>query len=453
MMLLFSMSGQLNPLSPVKVTMTRTFLALLCLLFVAGRAQAWPSVYPTSTTIYDPAAAFNAYTLFAPMSDAAESPVYLINMNGKVVHQWRVPFAPLMARLQPNGNLVVIGRNDKQETGRPGLAPFEIGGAAGWLVELSWEGKLLFRHVDLKMHHDFAKLPNGNYLYLAWETVPKALQQKVRGGIKGSEFKGGVMFNDAIVEVNPQGKVVWQWSANKHLNPDTDIIGPLYKREEWLHLNSVSVRPDGNILVCARHTDAVMEIDKKTGRINLRWGNSAYLDKTSSRIEYRSGFTTLGGPHDATEIPVGYPGAGNILIYDNGLYADASRVAEITRSKAAPGSTRLVWQSSQPGIGRKHFSNFMGGAQRLPNGNTLISDGANGRFMQVTPQNRTVWEYISPFVPSPQYQGAILKGQQYGPGYCTQFKSLPVASGPAVVPDPNSQLRIPNAHELAGAAR
>jgi len=434
--------------------MLRAIATLLLLLNIATIAHAWPSVYPTGTTTYDPSAAYNAYTLFAPMTDTAESTVYLVNMNGEIVHRWNLPFATLHARLQPNGNLVVIGRNDRKENNRPGLAPFEIGGAAGWIVELSWEGKLLFRHVDLKMHHDFVKLPNGNFLYLAWEPVPKDLLKKVRGGIKGTEFKGGVMFSEMLVEVDAKGKEKWRWHANKHLNPDIDVIGPLYKREEWLHLNSVAAMQNGNILVSARHTDSLLEIDRKTGRIVTRWGNTAYLDKATGRLEYRTGHATLGGPHDASQIPAGYPGAGNFLIYDNGLYTDASRVAEISRppagSKALP---KLAWQSSQPGIGRKHFSNFMGGAQRLPNGNTLLVDGGNGRFIQVTPQNRTVWEYINPIMPSPQYQGAIFKGAQYGQDYCPQFKALPPARGPEVKPDPNDQLLIPNARQLEGAAR
>jgi hypothetical protein len=64
-----------------------------------------------------------------------------------------------------------------------------------------------------------------------------------------------------------------------------------------------------------------------------------------------------------------------------------------------------------------------------------------------------VWEYVSPFVPSAQYQGAMFRAQQYGPEYCRQFKALPAASGPAVVPDSNDQLRIPNVRQLQGEAR
>ncbi|HVF09883.1 MAG TPA: aryl-sulfate sulfotransferase, partial [Abditibacteriaceae bacterium] len=258
--------------------------------------------------------------------------------------------------------------------------------------------------------------------------------------IKGSEFKDGAMFNDMLVEVDAQGRVVWRWHANAHLNPDSDIIGPLHKREAWCHANSVAVLKNGNILLTSRSLDAMLVIEKRSGKIIWRWGSTAYLDKTASRLEMRSGPNTLGGPHGAEQIPTGLPGAGHIICYDNGMYGDASRAVEVDFA-----TRKLIWQSSQPGIGRKHFSNFVSNAQRLPNGNTLICDGANGRFFQVTKDNQTVWEYINPYITSPQYQGAVFRAYQYSPEYCPQFKALAPARGAAVIPPPNSLLRMPPA--------
>jgi hypothetical protein len=43
------------------------------------------------------------------------------------------------------------------------------------------------------------------------------------------------------------------------------------------------------------------------------------------------------------------------------------------------------------------FSHFISSAQRQPNGNTLICEGANGRFFEVTPSGEIVWEYVNPF--------------------------------------------------------
>ena len=421
--------------------MMRYLVLLAALRLAVLSASAWPTVYPTGTTLYHPDKAFNGYTLFTPLGDAPDGQtytLYLINMTGAVVHRWSVPFSPLQGRLLPNGNVIVIGRNDKVEPGRPGVGGYEMGGVAGWLVELSWDGKRLFKHVDLKMHHDFARLPNGSTIYLTWEPVPDALREKVRGGIKGSEHSDGAMFNDGLVEIDAQGKTVWEWHANAHLDPELDIIGPLYKRQEWLHANSVAVLADSNIALTGRNTDTLLVIEKRTGKILWRWGNTTYLDEQTSRLEYRSGSDTLGGPHDVREIPSGQPGAGHLVCYDNGTYAAVSRVVEID-----PAARKLVWQSSPRGLGRKHFSNFVGGAQRLPNGNTLVCDGANGRFFQVTAKNETVWEYVNPYVTSPLYQGAVFKIHHYAPGYCPQFDKLPAAKGAGVVPKgDNAQGRV-----------
>ncbi len=268
------------------------------------------------------------------------------------------------------------------------------------------------------MHHDFVKLPNGNYLYLAWEPVPPELREKIRGGIKGTEFEAGAMFNDKLVEIHPQGKVVWEWRANDHMDPERDIIGPIYKREEWYHGNGVCALTDGNIALSGRFTDSLLVIDRQTGKIISRWGNTAYLDQATGRIECRTGPETLGGPHDVREIPAGYPGAGNLTCYDNGTYASGSRVVEIDRAG------KLVWQSPDPKAGRKHYSYHLAGAERLRNGNTLVCDGANGRFFQMTKDGQIVWEYVNPFIASPKYQGAVFKAHFYRPDYCPQFQTL-----------------------------
>ena len=401
-------------------------LGVLTFLLFPLSAFSWPTVFPTGTTVHDAQRAQDGYVLFTPLDNdpgGTSGLIYLINLKGEVVHQWSVPFSPMHGRLLTNGNIVVIGRNDQEVPDRPGVGKYLIGGTAGWLVELDWDGKLVSKHIDLAMHHDFVRLPNGHTLYLAWERVPKKLQQKILGGIKGTEFENGVMWNDKLVEIDGAGKVVWTWSANDHFDPQVDIIGPLYKRQEWFHGNSIDVLSNGNIALTGRHIDSLIIINRKSGRIVRRWGNPAYWDKQTKRIEYRSGKEYMGGPHDAREIPAGFPGAGNVTCFDNGTYLSVSRVVEIKL-----GSGKLVWNTTPAGIGRKLYSDFVAGAQRLKNGNTFICDGANGRLMQVTPRNAVVWEYINPHVTSPKYQGAIFKAHHYAAGYCPQLAGLPASS-------------------------
>ena len=111
-------------------------------------------------------------------------------------------------------------------------------------------------------------------------------------------------------------------------------------------------------------------------------------------------------------IPKGLPGAGNILVFDNGGSAgygsthatarygeenvkrDYSRVVEFN-----PVTLEIVWQYTPasagfmiPTMADGFYSSFVSSAQRLPNGNTLITQGAYGIMTEVTPQFETVWE-------------------------------------------------------------
>ena len=115
-------------------------------------------------------------------------------------------------------------------------------------------------------------------------------------------------------------------------------------------------------------------------------------------------------------IPRGLPGEGNILVYDNGGWAgygapnpaapmgvknatrDWSRVLEFD-----PVTLKLVWSYTphdagfvEPLDANRFYSPFISSAQRLPNGNTLITEGSDGRIFEVTPEHEVVWEFINP---------------------------------------------------------
>jgi len=185
----------------------------------------------------------------------------------------------------------------------------------------------------------------------------------------------------------------------------------------------------------------VLVVSRKTGDVIFRWGGMTHLkDKETGELEVATTLDTLSGPHNAQEIPPGVPGEGHFTVYDNGLVARgpllASRAVEID-----PYTGNLVWQSTKlfdgrlpVPFGRKHFSDFLGSAQRLPNGNTLMCEGVNGRFFQLTKELEPVWEYVNPFDGDSRFQGAVFQIQCYAPDYCPQFKNLPPAAGRAIMP-------------------
>ena len=181
------------------------------------------------------------------------------------------------------------------------------------------------------------------------------------------------MWADVIVEVDASGKRIWEWHAMEHLDPKRDIITFNDSRDEWSHGNTVVPLSGDRVMFSFRNLSTIGIIDKGTGEIVWRLGGEA-----------------LAQQHDPSLLS-----NGNILVYDNGSHSDHhplpfSRVIEVD-----PKSNRTVWEYfDNPAY--NFFSPYISGARRLPNGNTLITEGMFGRMFQVTPEGDIVWEYINP---------------------------------------------------------
>ena len=133
------------------------------------------------------------YTLFAPTT--AGRTVYLIDLNGNVVHTWEAPHPPGMyGYLSDRGTLVYNGRTLEANNDFIGQSPWK-GGA---LVAMDWNGEVLWevRHPD--HHHDGRLLRNGNVALLCMRAIPRSLASRVRGGLFGTEHKGE-MYADYVV--------------------------------------------------------------------------------------------------------------------------------------------------------------------------------------------------------------------------------------------------------------
>ena len=312
---------------------------------------------------FDPKKAYHGYTLFAPMGGKI---VWLIDMEGRIVHRWDVPYVPgCHGRLLPNGNLVYAGKVEN--------APLpDFGGSAGVMIDVDWNSNIVWKYEDPYLSHDFYRMDNGNTMVLRWVPMPNEIATKVKGGVPGTE-REGVMWSDALQEINPEGKVVWEWLGYEHFNPEIDVLCPLCPRDRWGQANACYVMPNGNIIISYAFMSLIEIVEKATGNIIWRWGLRG----------------ELGFQHNPTVLD-----NGNILLFDNGrhriLAPDYSRVIEIN-----PKTNEVEWEyMSNPPM--EFYASFVGGAQRLPNGNTLICEGPKGRFFEVTPTGEIVWEYVNP---------------------------------------------------------
>ena len=348
-------------------------------------------------TVYDSAKTFDGYTLFAP---TFEKDAWIIDMKGNICHHWEMSVFPAShGKLLPNGNLMWQGK------GEGSLKDFV--GSGSELVEVDWDGNEVWRYDEPGLNHDFLVLENGNLIVNVYVPIPDDIASKVKGGIPGTELKGK-MWTCCFKEITRAGEVLWEWNLAEHLDLEDDILCPLCPRHVWGFNNSLDLLPDGKILFTMRLLNDFGVLDPKTGEIVWRFGR----DKE------------LGHPHSCSVLD-----NGNYLLYDNGLHrrgvnpelqiADiaASRVIEIN-----PESKEIVWQYMDP-LAPNFFSAICSGAQRLPNGNTLICEATKGKFFEVTRDKEIVWEYESPFlVTRPNYWEwtlavTVWQAHRYAPDY------------------------------------
>jgi hypothetical protein len=395
-------------------------LSQLALTGPASKAAAEPSVYPTGVTRYDPTKAYNSFVAYS----GADKITRLIDLNGNVAHEWKYPGFPSLF-LDPavvggaRGHvLVTLSTVDAKGIGAvPGRTNLDISKTIG---EIDWDGKTLWEWGGDKapggaaqQHHDWRRLTNGNTVILA------NLLHPVAG------FAQPQVLDDVIYEIRPDGEVVWKWIASDHLDEFGFSPGEMNlvrnaTTADYLHVNNLSVLGSNrwfaagdkrfdpeNLLIDSRNANFTVIIDKKTGKIvwNLGPHYPAANELTRGKKQVPRPVDQISGQHDAHLIAEGLPGAGNLLVFDNqgeGGYPPAplavtggSRVLEIDPSKQ-----EIVWEYTGESSGRPGWtfrSSFISSARRLPNGNTLIDEGYNGRFFQVTPKGDIVWEYISPY--------------------------------------------------------
>ena len=336
-------------------------------------------------TTHDASKAFDGYTLFSPYG---RTQTYLVNMDGAVVHEWETGYQPgNWGYLLENGNLLYAGNT--------GDAPLPFAGGGGLLMELDWDGNVVWQYEDNRLHHDFSRAANGNTMVLGWDPVPEAMTASVQGGVAGTELNGRI-YADFIHEITPAGEVVWEWHAHEALDVAEDILCPLEERHEWTHANTCTALPNGNVLTSFRHLNTIAIVDRVTGT-----------------FEWKLRDIRLGHQHDPSLLA-----NGNILVFANGYHDHgahpSSKVIEID-----PRTNAFVWEyRSEPAWA--FFSHFISSAQRLPNGNTLICEGSTGRIFEVTMGQEIVWEFVNPLFATHPRHGWVnccFRARRYAPDF------------------------------------
>jgi len=415
---------------------------------------------PTELRYWDEDKAYNGYTLFG-----AGGTTYLIDMEGNVVHTWPIGFGPCLLE---NGNLLDT-----------------MNGRSLQLQELDWNGNIVWEYVETRegyaAHHDFRRIFNKKLnAYTTMYIANKAIShdEAIAAGCNpdNGPYDGSAM--DTIVEIDMDGNVIWEWWFFDHVVQDIDPTKPNYVGKgktiadyphklnlnvlgrplsrDFMHCNGMDYNAELDQVVTTTVHDEFYVVDHgnsfipgdpegsialaagPAGDFLYRFGDPARYgqgeppaisESFRSNTRLIPGTKQIGGCHNVHWIRPGLPGAGNLMVFNNGqclfeqvpqsyvfeingfLDADGNDTGDYVNPPDAgyhtwelPGdpyrgsrqmSNQIVWYyGSQRNVA--FFSHIGSGSQRLPNGNTLICAMTEGHFFEVTRDGEVVWEYINP---------------------------------------------------------
>ncbi|MBL7197445.1 MAG: aryl-sulfate sulfotransferase [Candidatus Omnitrophica bacterium] len=303
---------------------------------------------------------------------------YLIDMSGKVVHTWSHKGMQdeidvwSYVKMCDNGDLLTLFPKHRS------------------FLRVDWDSNVKWIK-EMPVHHDIAVAENKDIYTL----------------IRKSDvfFNSGLpllILNDYIIILSSDGEIKKKLSLFKILKKEIPPV-VFAKYQRWIinpknilkifpqkliclradyfdifHTNTIEiidrdidgVCKKGDLLICVRELDLIGIVDIEDEKLVWQWG-AGNLDK----------------PHHPTLLE-----NGNILIFDNGYHRGYSRIIELN-----PLTKNIVWEyKTDPPD--EFFSADMGASQRLPNGNTLITESDRGRVFEITQDGEIVWEFYNPHI-------------------------------------------------------
>lgn len=339
---------------------------------------------------HDPARTQPGYNLYNEQIDAS---AVLMDMAGTVIHRFKDPGGNYWARVEllRDGGLIAIGTVDEGQMRR------DIEPGQRYVMRLGSDGSVRWQ-ARIGAHHDVEIVPSlsGGAGFALWtfamhERQIPAIHPELQTRddlLTLLDESGAVLEQHSLYDLLRSGPAPFAFAdvmpKLEALNETRERLGKRRRETEdfvdLLHCNSVEAfdqpqlaerngiyQPD-SLLVTSRHQDTIAIVSTQANELRWSWGRGE-----------------LSGPHDATWLA-----DGNILVFDNGLGRNWSRIVEVD-----PATNEIVWQYRHPDPER-FYTASRGSAQRLPNGNTLVSNSGSGQAFEITREGDLVWEWRNP---------------------------------------------------------
>lgn len=329
----------------------------------------------TDVILYDAERASPGYNFY---SSRRQTGARLIDMEGKELHAWNDEKAGAWQHVEllPDGSLIAVVKDKR-------LTRYDKNSNRIWSVEGRFHHDLW---VDGEEIYALARV--GRQVEFIHPRSPTLVDL-----IQVYSLEGGLLREISVLNAihdSAYGFLLPSIPREQEAKDGAQL--------DVLHANHVEVFDGrladlhpmyaaGNILTSTRNINAIMILEGSTLEVLWIWGP-----------------TNLTFQHHPTLLDNGH-----ILLFDNG--SKRSRVIEID-----PLSNRIVWQYA-PSEG--FFSKSRGSVQRLPNGNTLITESDRGYVLEVTPEGETVWKFANPIVNKKQVREAIWRMKRFDPEVIT----------------------------------
>lgn len=220
--------------------------------------------------------------------------------------------------------------------------------------------------------HEMQLLDNGHVLLLGYSPIPYDL----------SPFGGpvdGTLVDAIIQEQDSDQNVVFEWHASQHL-PIENTYGFLSRSpSDYFHTNAIELDSDGNLLISSRHLSEITKIDRDNGDVIWRLGGPG------NQFTFLNDQDHFSYQHDIRRLPNQH-----ITIFDNGNLRTPTHYSRAIEYIIDEDAKTIVSVWEYPGDDSL-YAPFMGNAQRLPNGNTMIGWGALPQITEVDASGNPVF--------------------------------------------------------------
>ena len=327
-----------------------------------------------SVTNYIPESCFQGINIFTTRHPYT----YLMDMHGNILHTWALDEKEHLSgysEMCENGDLLT-GVVDKE------------------FVKLGWNSNRIWTK-KIRCHHRFYTAENGNIYvvarkdslvfcrgwpvpiledYIAILSPDGKLTKEIRfyNSVERIFPKKRLMYIYRSI-INPKNliRIIWRKITGNYLFEHDTCFDIMHTNSvELLTRNVRGLGKKGDMLLSIREIDFVGTLNVESKKMVWAWGPG---------ILCRQHYPTV-------------LDNGNVLIFDNGRFKGYSRILEVN-----PSTRRIVWDYNSDAR-KKFFTGGGGVVQRLPNGNTLITETNGGRAFEVTKNGTIVWQYYNPNV-------------------------------------------------------